>query len=52
MAMAPIQGTGEEYRISGTDCLDWGTMLPSGLATGSSPLSVITLAQSVEYGNE
>jgi hypothetical protein len=40
MAMARIQGTGEEYRMIGTSCLDWAMVVPSDLVAGSKTLSV------------
>ena len=35
MAMARIQGTGEECRMVGTICVDWGMTVPSDLVAGS-----------------
>jgi hypothetical protein len=40
MAMARIQGTGEECRMIGTNCVDWAMVVPSDLVAGSKTLSV------------
>jgi hypothetical protein len=51
MAMARIQGTGEEYRMIWTrraDCrVDRGMVVPSDLVAGSKALSVTVLARVV-----
>jgi hypothetical protein len=38
--MARIQGTGEECRMIGTNCVDWAMVVPSDLVAGSKTLSV------------
>src|SRR3984893_6081675 len=52
MAMARIQGTGEECRMIGASrvdcCVDWGMVVPSDLVAGSKTLSVTVLARVVE----
>jgi len=51
MAMARIQGIGEECRMIGTNCVDrcvdWGMVVPSDLVPGSKTLSVTGLARVV-----
>src|SRR5216684_65844 len=51
MAMARIQGTGEECRMieaSRVDCrVDWGMVVPSDLVAGSKTLSVTALARAI-----
>jgi hypothetical protein len=45
MAMARIQGTGEECRMTGTSWVDWGMTVPSDVEAGSAKLSVTVLAR-------
>ena len=45
--MAPIQGTGEEYRSRTSCVVDRGMAYPSGFVAGSTTLSVTALAQVV-----
>jgi hypothetical protein len=47
MAMARIQGTGEECRMTGTSWVDWGMTVPSDVEAGSAKLSVTVLARVV-----